>query len=75
MAEASGFTWQTRRNGEVRIEHRGRLAATLRGSVAADFLEIVRSGDTDAAQQEAARLTGNYKRGNERLAKGHPRNG
>jgi hypothetical protein len=69
-----GFSWQTRKSGEVQILHRGKLAATLRGGMATDFMDIVDSGDADAAQQEAARLTGNYKRGNERLAKEHPRN-
>ena len=69
-----GFTWITRKTGEVRIFHRGKLATTLRGAKASDFLDLAESGDEAAAQQEAARLTGNYKRGNERLAKRHPRN-
>ena len=69
-----GFTWKTRKSGEVQVFHRGKLATTLRGAKASDFLDMVADGDTQAVQQEAARLTGNYKRGNERLAKGHPRN-
>ena len=69
-----GFTWQTRKSGEVQVFHRGKLASTLRGAKALDFLDLIASGDTATVQQEAARLTGNYKRGNERLAKGHPRN-
>ncbi|MEX3017813.1 hypothetical protein [Gymnodinialimonas hymeniacidonis] len=69
-----GFTWRTHKSGELQIFHRGKLATTLRGAKASDFLDLAASGDTGAAQQEAARLTGNYKRGNERLAKGHPRN-
>lgn len=69
-----GFTWETRKTGEVLVFHRGKRATTLRGGRASDFLDLAETGDTNAIQQELARLTGNYKRGNERLAKGHPRN-
>jgi hypothetical protein len=40
-------------------------------SKAADFAADVGSDDP---QELMARLTGNYKRGNERMAKNHPRN-
>ncbi|GAA1363302.1 hypothetical protein GCM10009596_24190 [Arthrobacter rhombi] len=56
---------------EVVIEHHGRRAATLRGGVAARFLADVQNEDP---QELMARLTGNYKRGNERTAREHPRN-
>lgn len=56
---------------EVLISHEGRRATTLRGAVAERFLADVERGD---AQQLMARLTGNYKHGNERNAKSHPRN-
>ena len=65
-----GFTYETR-GTEVAIFHHGRLATTLRGARAAQFLDDVRGGDE---QDLMARLTGNYKRGNERLASKHPRN-
>jgi hypothetical protein len=69
-----GFACRTRKNGDVEILHRGQLAATLRGHQARDFLSEVETADEDGAQQLMARLTGNYKRGNERLAGQHPRN-
>lgn len=69
-----GFTWETRKAGDVVIMHNGTHASTLRGAAASRFLTLVNRGNTDAIQQEAARVTGNYKRGNERRAKGHPRN-
>lgn len=69
-----GFTYRTRKNGSVEILHRGRVASTLRGKDAADFLAGIEAGDPSDAQQSMARLTGNYKRGNERLAGRHPRN-
>jgi hypothetical protein len=69
-----GFTWQRRKDGAVEIRHHGRLAATLRGQDAQAFLEDAEGGDAEAAQQAMARLTGNYKHGNERTAAEHPRN-
>jgi hypothetical protein len=69
-----GFTWQRMKNGEVRVLHHGRLASTLRGRDAEEFLSEAEGSDNAAMQQTMARLTGNYKRGNERLAASHPRN-
>lgn len=69
-----GFTWRARRNGEVEVCHRGRLASTLRGDDALAFVADVGASSFADAQQLMARLTGNYKRGNERLAAAHPRN-
>ena len=69
-----GFTYRPRKSGEVEILHRGKLAATLRGERAADFIAEVEGGNEFSAQQLMARVTGNYKHGNERLASEHPRN-
>ena len=67
---ASGFRFE-QREGSVVITHHGRHASTLRGGRAAEFLAEVASGDP---QLVMARWTGNYKRGNERMAREHPRN-
>lgn len=64
----SGFAF-TVRGERVEIRHEGRLAATLRKSAALKFLNDVESQDP---QQLMARVTGNYKRGNERSAKRRP---
>ena len=48
----------------VEIRHHGRLAATLRKGASAKFLRDVERGDP---QQLMARVTGNYKHGNERM--------
>lgn len=69
-----GFSYRVRKNGDVELLHRGRLASTLRGHEASDFLQEAQGGDAADAQQLMARATGNYKRGNERLASQHPRN-
>lgn len=69
-----GFTFRQRKGGVVEVLHHGRLASTLRGTDALEFLSEVQSSSPSDAQQLMARLTGNYKRGNERLAAKHPRN-
>ena len=69
-----GFTYRSRKNGDVEILHRGRVATTLRGHDAEDFLAEAPDPASAEAQQLMARLTGNYKRGNERLASQHARN-
>ncbi|GAA0367286.1 hypothetical protein [Micromonospora gifhornensis] len=66
-----GFTYRLRKNGDVELLHHGRLATVLRGAAAARFLIDVDSSDP---QELMARVTGNYKHGNERTAKKHPRN-
>jgi hypothetical protein len=71
MASANGFSWKQRKNGEIVIEHHSRRAAVLRGRRAADFLLAITNSDD---QEVMARATGNYKRGNEREARNHPRN-
>ena len=70
-----GFDFRVRKSGDVEITHNGRLAATLRGDAAQAFLADVESmDDEDEQQQLMARVTGNYKHGNERTAAEHPRN-
>ena len=74
MSGPSGFGWTERKNGDVVITHHGRQATVLRGRRAADFLDDVDGGDDASAQELMARVTGNYRRGNEREARNHPRN-
>lgn len=70
MTAPDGFDYQVQGDSVV-ISHRGKAATVLRGNKARDFLDEVDAGD---AQQLMARLTGNYRRGNERQARNHPRN-
>lgn len=70
MGRADGFSY-TARAAEVVITHHGTTATVLRGRAAARFLEDV---ENDDPQDVMARVTGNYKRGNERQARQHPRN-
>ena len=73
-----GFTFRKRKNGDVDILHHGRSASTLRGADAVKFMQAVAAseggGSHADAQQLMSRITGNYKHGNERTAKQHPRN-
>ena len=62
MPFPAGFEYVVR-GGDVVIMHRGRKAATLRGTTAQRFLAKV---ERDDPQQVMARMTGNYRRGNER---------
>ncbi len=66
-----GFTFRVRKSGDVVISRDGRTATTLRGAAARRFLEAVADADP---QQIMARLSGNYRRGNERQAAGNARN-
>ena len=71
MTAPNGFTFVSNADGSVTIDHHGRTVATLRGSRAAAFLAQLASNND---QLVMARWTGNYRRGNERTAKQHPRN-
>ena len=65
-----GFEYE-QRGDEVVVLHHGRRATVLRGRRARDFVDDVESGDP---QELMARITGNYRRGNERQAREHLRN-
>lgn len=59
------FSYQVAKSGEVRISRSGRLVTAVRGAAAVRLAaRLGQSGQQD--QQLLARVTGNYKRGNER---------
>lgn len=67
--EANGFDYAVV-GEDVVVSHHGRRAITLRGQGAQRFLAQV----DENPQEVMARVTGNYKRGNERTAAAHRRN-
>ena len=60
------FDFFTRKDGTVIVSHYGRPVTTLRGKQAARFRDRVDGLAGREAQLLMARVTGNFKRGNER---------
>ncbi|MEV4417812.1 hypothetical protein [Catellatospora sp. NPDC049609] len=71
MPAPQGFDYAVRGDGTVAVSHRRAVVTLLRGDRAARFLAEVEAGDP---QEVMARWTGNYRHGNERTARNHPRN-
>ena len=69
-----GFTYMATKAGVVFVRHHGKLASELRGAEALAFLKKIETASFAEEQQLMARLTGNYKRGNERTSAKHTRN-
>ncbi|MDZ4768531.1 MAG: hypothetical protein SGJ24_05340 [Chloroflexota bacterium] len=63
------FAYTATKNGKVLISWYGKQVTILAGEQAAKFLKAAEGADDDAIQQLMARVTGNFKRGNEKLAK------
>lgn len=60
------FSFRETRDGKVFISWHGKHAVTLQGAAAEKFLAAMPAADADHAQLLMARVTGNFKRGNER---------
>ena len=73
MMEDLGFDFEINKNGELVLTHHGRFATKFSSSKAVPIVAKLAALDANGQQQLMARLTGNYKRGNEKLAKNHPR--
>lgn len=63
MGKPDGFSFVHRKSGEIVVMHHGRQAAVLRGRQTDKFIDRL---DRDDPQELMARITGNYKHGNER---------
>lgn len=68
VLDGEPFSFQTSKEAKVFIAWRGRRVMTLRGTQARRFLDQVSVLDGAGAQLLMARITGNFKRGNERAA-------
>ena len=62
----AAFAYVTRKSGEVQISYQGRPVTTLRGEAAAKFVNRIDGLGDRETQHLMARVTGNFKRGNER---------
>ena len=70
----NGFSFSVRKSGEVEALHHGRQAALLRAGNAVSFFAKAQGANDQVLQHLMARVTGNYKRGNERAASEHESN-
>lgn len=63
------FSYRASKDGTVFVEFHGRTVTVLRGRAAERFLTRVSRMDAAGVQGEMARVTGNFKHGNERTAR------
>ncbi|MAM70011.1 MAG: hypothetical protein CMP91_02535 [Gammaproteobacteria bacterium] len=61
-----GFIFEIRKNGDIDIRRHGHSVTLLRGKKALQVASQLKDSEFDQQQQIMARLTGNYKRGNEK---------
>jgi len=66
MTNASGFDYRIVKDGRILISWRGKQVVTLSGKKATKFRNQIDGLDDNGAQLLMARMTGNFKRGNER---------
>ena len=67
--EDLGFTFLITKQGLVMVYHHGKLATRLNGKKASQFECQMKTCTFSEQQQLMARVTGNYKHGNEKIAK------
>jgi hypothetical protein len=63
------FAFRVAKNGSVFVSWQGRTVTTLNGKAAERFLAQIEGLEGQDAQLVMAKVTGNFKRGNERLSK------
>ena len=64
-----GFTYRITKDGKVFISYHGKQVTILSGDKAEAFIKRVADADEAGAQLVMAKVTGNFKRGNEKLFK------
>ena len=69
MTNASEFDYRIVKDGRILISWRGKQVVTLAGKKADKFRNQIDGLDDNGAQLLMARMTGNFKRGNERVCK------
>jgi hypothetical protein len=62
------FAYRVVKNGTVFVSWQGNTVTTLNGKAAERFLAQIERIDGQAAQLVMAKVTGNFKRGNERIS-------
>jgi hypothetical protein len=64
--EDDPFDYRITKNGQVLISRGGRQVTTVAGSRASKLIAVLERGNELDVQLALAKVTGNYKRGNER---------
>lgn len=72
--EESPFAWQRRKDGSVAVSHGGRVVSVIAGREAERLAAKLATASEQDVQLALAKITGNFKRGNERTAGSHARN-
>lgn len=68
------FAWQMRKDGSVAVSHGGRVVSVIAGREASRLVAKLSAASPQDVQLALAKITGNFKRGNERAASQHSRN-
>lgn len=68
------FTYTVRKDGSVDISHQSRSVMVVTGVDAARLARKLAGASAEEVQMALAKITGNFKRGNERIAANHLRN-
>ncbi|MCL2528546.1 MAG: hypothetical protein FWE42_09035 [Defluviitaleaceae bacterium] len=63
------FTYRVTKDNKVFISYEGKQVTTLSGKKASEFIKKIYSAEGKEAQLIMAKVTGNFKRGNEKLFK------
>jgi len=63
------FTYRITKDKKVFITYEGKHVTTLSGKKAEDFIKRIQNAEGKDAQLRMAKVTGNFKRGNEKLFK------
>jgi len=63
------FSYFSTKSGLIQISYNGKTITTLSGKEGVKFLAKIESGDRQIAQLVMAKVTGNFKHGNERISK------
>lgn len=69
VLEENPFSYRTYKNGNVSISFNNQEVKILKGKIAERFLSQIESKSEFEEQLAMAKITGNFKRGNEREAK------
>lgn len=69
LVSEAAFSWTKRKNDKIAIFYQGKEVMICRGSIAAHLAEKLLVANKTEEQLLLARITGNFKRGNEKNGK------